>query len=177
VSIIDKNRITGALDPETTDRNTGWFDTPHGMVFIDMPIISHIHGNFWVGGVEPYVILPSHFKYVVSLYAGDSYTVGHELSDHVFFEMKDSTGQDLSDVDDIARIAWGFGLLGDTLIHCQAGMNRSALVMSRVLQMHGLTPQESIDTIREKRSDVCLNNPAFERWTIEHPYDGGGEEA
>ena len=174
MSLIDKARITGALDPESTDRNTGWFNTPHGVIYVDMPIISHIWGNFWVGGVEPYVILPGHFKYVVSLYDEDDFTIGHELSSRVFYKMVDSKGQNLDKVDDIARAAWGFGLLGDTLIHCQAGMNRSALVMSRVLQMSGLTPRESVDMIREKRSEACLNNPAFERWTIEHPYDGGG---
>ena len=51
-----------------------------------------------------------------------------------------------------------------TLVHCQAGLNRSSLVAARALVLGGRTPDEAITLIRRKRSPACLCNPAFERW-------------
>jgi hypothetical protein len=48
------------------------------------------------------------------------------------------------------------------LVHCQAGLNRSSFVVARVLmRKYGMTADQAIDLIREKRSNMCLCNDAF----------------
>jgi protein-tyrosine phosphatase len=51
-----------------------------------------------------------------------------------------------------------------TLVHCQAGLNRSSLVAARALVLDGMTPDNAITLIRAMRSPACLSNPSFERW-------------
>jgi protein-tyrosine phosphatase len=53
---------------------------------------------------------------------------------------------------------------GPTLVHCQAGLNRSSLVIARALILSGMPSVAAIALIREKRSPACLSNPSFERW-------------
>lgn len=50
------------------------------------------------------------------------------------------------------------------LIRCQAGVNRSGLVMALVLMLEGMTADEAIARIRECRSPFVLSNQHFERW-------------
>lgn len=54
-----------------------------------------------------------------------------------------------------------------TLVRCQAGLNRSGLVIACVLSDSGREPQEVIDLIREKRSPNALFNPAFTKYLLE----------
>jgi protein-tyrosine phosphatase len=49
-------------------------------------------------------------------------------------------------------------------VHCQAGLNRSSLVIARALILSGMPSVAAIALIREKRSPACLSNPSFERW-------------
>lgn len=179
MSLTGKGRFTRALDPESSDRIQGrlLIAVTGQEVDIDMPYISHVWGNFYVGGVEYGIKLPYHFRNVIQLFSYESYDIEHTPVGHWVFQLSDSTSQELSEVDEIARIAIEAGKLGHTLIHCQAGMNRSCLVMSRVLQMNGFTARESVDMIREKRTKYALCNPEFERWTLETPVHRGREEA
>lgn len=49
------------------------------------------------------------------------------------------------------------------LVHCQAGLNRSSLIVARVLMKHyNMTADEAITKIREQRSPICLCNATFE---------------
>lgn len=52
---------------------------------------------------------------------------------------------------------------GPVLVHCQAGLNRSSLIVCRALMMEGLTAAEAIATVRDKRSPACLCNDSFEQ--------------
>lgn len=165
----DKLRLTGELDPEVDDRIVFQGYSGFGYVDIDMPYISHIHGNLWVGGTDYYIKLPRHFRYVVSLYPCD-YTIEHKLDGHYTHILADAVDQNMSKIDDIARIAVAWEKKGDVLIHCQAGMNRSCLIASRVLQANGFTPRESVDILRERRTPYALINPLFEGWTLENSY-------
>jgi protein-tyrosine phosphatase len=175
MSIAEKGRLSGALDAESTDRIVFSGETQTGFISVDMPFISHIYGNFYQGGVEEGVHLPLHIEYVISLYRSEKYRILHQLKAHKSYSMLDSLGQPLTQVDEIARKAYEYGQLGHVLIHCQAGLNRSGLVMSRVLQMSGLTAEESVAMIREKRSPYCLINKHFEDWTLATPIDRAGE--
>jgi protein-tyrosine phosphatase len=53
----------------------------------------------------------------------------------------------------------------NVLVHCQAGLNRSSLVVAEYLiRYEGLTGPKAVQMIRESRSQVCLCNPDFDRW-------------
>ena len=52
------------------------------------------------------------------------------------------------------------------LIRCQAGMNRSGLIMALVLIREGHSPQEAIDLIRSKRCGSAITNARFESWLL-----------
>jgi hypothetical protein len=53
-----------------------------------------------------------------------------------------------------------------TLIRCQAGWNRSGLLMALVLIREGFTPEEAIFKIRDKRSHNALCNTTFAKWIL-----------
>lgn len=57
------------------------------------------------------------------------------------------------------------------LIRCQAGWNRSGLLMALVLIREGYSPKEAIDLIRGKRSPHALSNWTFSRWLMETDVD------
>ena len=65
-------------------------------------------------------------------------------------------------IEHVADWAYGEWKAGrKVLIRCQAGLNRSGLIMALVLIRDGKSPIEAIDLIREKRSPVALNNVNF----------------
>jgi protein-tyrosine phosphatase len=52
-----------------------------------------------------------------------------------------------------------------TLVHCELGRNRSALVAARALMFwKDLRASEAIDLIRHRRSPQCLFNECYESW-------------
>lgn len=53
------------------------------------------------------------------------------------------------------------------LVRCQAGYNRSGLVMSLVLMRLGMTADEAIHHLRWLRGRSVLVNPVFERYVYE----------
>jgi hypothetical protein len=61
-----------------------------------------------------------------------------------------------------AHRAWRSGKR--VLIRCQAGLNRSGLVMALVLMRDGLTAQDAIELIRKNRCNAALCNATFAAW-------------
>lgn len=53
------------------------------------------------------------------------------------------------------------------LIRCQAGLNRSGLIMALVLIREGHTPEEAIELIRDKRCESALCNDRFVAYLVE----------
>ena len=51
-------------------------------------------------------------------------------------------------------------------IRCQAGLNRSGLITALTLMISGMTADEAIDTLREKRSTYALCNGEYEHWLL-----------
>jgi hypothetical protein len=49
-------------------------------------------------------------------------------------------------------------------IRCQAGLNRSGLVTALTLMFSGMSADEAINTLREKRSEYALCNGEYELW-------------
>jgi protein-tyrosine phosphatase len=52
------------------------------------------------------------------------------------------------------------------LVRCQAGLNRSGLVMALILIKDGFTPYQAIDLIRQRRTDIALFNENFVNWLL-----------
>jgi hypothetical protein len=63
------------------------------------------------------------------------------------------------------------------LVRCQAGVNRSGLVMALVLMLEGMDAHDAIALIRERRAPAALSNSAYVRWLVTEGADaltGGG---
>jgi len=150
----DPTKIEIEFDP-TSKRMAGI--ARHGNTPFDVPFISQIDGNLWQGGCEDGLILPTFFKHLISLYPWEAYTVGHQLSSALEVRLYDSEDQALDQVDAIA--AWVKSCVDDgpTLVHCQAGLNRSSLIAGRVLTMSGLVGRRAVDTVQVDGRRVDLN--------------------
>jgi protein-tyrosine phosphatase len=162
--INDPTKIQIRTDP-IQRRMSGY--TAHGGFYFEAPFISHIEGNLWQGGCQDGMILPEFIENVVSLYPWEKYTVNHELNSFVEVTMYDSLDQSFDQVEGIAEWVKDCCELGPTLVHCQAGLNRSGLVAARVLMLQGKTGKEAIDILRSTRSPAVLCNYTFEKYILE----------
>lgn len=53
------------------------------------------------------------------------------------------------------------------LVHCSAGLNRSGLVVARIVQRwENLSAKDALTFIRAKRHPLVLCNHSFERWVL-----------
>lgn len=153
------------LDPESNGRVIFHGPTAHGWLDVDVPMISHIHGNIYMGGCYGGgVVLPGHFDHVVALYQGNEWIVRHRLQSHLRVKMYDLEDQGMEQVDGIARWVVACAQTGHVLVNCQAGLNRSGVVTARALQMQGMGTNESIVKVRQNRCEAALSNGAFEQW-------------
>jgi protein-tyrosine phosphatase len=55
---------------------------------------------------------------------------------------------------------------GPTLVHCTAGVNRSALIVAAALIQEGMDAAPAIALLRAKRGPDVLFNQNFERWLL-----------
>lgn len=77
----------------------------------------------------------------------------------------------------LARAAHARWASGErVLIRCQAGVNRSGLVMALVLMLEGLSAADAIALIRARRSQYVLSNRHFERWLLAEAADRLGAD-
>lgn len=161
--MTDPTAIEIRVDP-LTQRMQG--TTNHGGLDFDVPFISHIVGNLWMGGVRDGLVLPTQIRHVVSLAPWWSYSYHDGVRSLLQIYMHDSEEQTFEQVDGIAR--WVYACMDDgpTLVHCQAGLNRSALISARALMLGGCVaePAEAIALLRERRDPAVLCNPSFESW-------------
>lgn len=160
-----QTNVKVANDP-TIQRMSGV--ATHGMTPFDVPFISHIEGNLWQGGCQQGLQLPHFIKHVISLYPWEQYRINHDVDTQAYFKMYDSLEQSMEQVDAIANLINVCVKDGPTLVHCQAGLNRSGLVAARSLMLRGddwdrmYTAEEAIALLRESRSPAVLCNPSFE---------------
>lgn len=147
-------------DP-TVERLIG--TTFYGNKQFDMPYITEIERNLWVGGCASELILPEHIKHVVSLYFQEHYSALHMLSSDLYVQMADSVNEPFDNLDALARWVNHCRQDAPTLVHCQVGLNRSALIAARALYLSdGWPGADIVDLLREKRSPAVLCNPHFE---------------
>jgi protein-tyrosine phosphatase len=131
-----------------------------------MPFMTQVADNLWHGGVERGLVLPSFVQYKLSLYRREDYVITHEVRESRTVEMYDHVEQGFDQIPELARWVNERRGLGPVFVHCQAGVNRSSLVVAAALIASGeaTTGQQAIEFIRRKRDPACLCNPAFEAW-------------
>lgn len=160
---IEKLRSSGVATMGMGRKDGGYFDCP---------LITHVEGNLWQGGCIGGVKLPDDFKFVVSLYPWERYKLG-PITEYYEFKLYDSTDEpDRQEWLPVASTINDCLDHGKTLVHCQAGLNRSALASTLALCLRGREPEEAIQLLREKRSPVVLCNETFERWLLAKGWEG-----
>lgn len=128
-------------------------------------LLSHITGNLWTGGC-PQHGAPKEFQFIVNLYPWETYPI------HAHQIVTIARLYDHGEVPDprILRTLAGYVneciKVGPTLVHCQAGLNRSGLIAALALVHGGMEPSAAIALLREKRCDVVLCNQTFEKWLL-----------
>jgi len=147
----------------TTHRIVG-FANATGKPF-SVPLFTQIDGNLWMGGC-PRGKAPEHFKFIVSLYKWEPY----KIADHQI--LTTATMFDSHDLPDegvlitLAKHVNEARKVGPTLVHCQAGLNRSGLITALALMESGMSASEATRLLREKRCDQVLCNPIFFAWLL-----------
>ncbi len=131
------------------------------------PLITPIDENFWQGGCINGVNLQGFFKHIVSLYPWERYKPGGDLDSLVEIRLYD--GPTVPDEFQLYNLAKHINFCrkhGRTLVHCQAGLNRSGLLAGLALVLSGLSPTDAISTLRKGRSPAVLCNAKFEKWLL-----------
>lgn len=130
-----------------------------------VPLYSHIIGNLWTGGC-PVDVVPRDFQFIVCLYPWESY----KRHDHqTYLEVRLYDSADIPDEKMLYALAdyvSAVSKIGLTLVHCQAGLNRSALIAALSLIREGMKPVDAIKIMRNKRCDAALCNKSFEGWLL-----------
>jgi protein-tyrosine phosphatase len=137
----------------------------HGNTPFDVPFISELAPNLWQGGCQNGLVLPDFIVNVVSLYPWEKYQNHPGVKNSDYIEMFDSEDQGFEANDFIAERVNKYRKDGPTLVHCQAGLNRSSLIAARALFLNGDfdNGDDIVTEIRARRSPACLCNRAFER--------------
>lgn len=134
-------------------------------MIIQLNNIDHIQDNLWLGA-EPKDI--REFKYVFALNGRPNYHI--ELGQMVVVRPFD----DISVMPSESMLDWVSDLVlkassqGPTLVHCQAGLNRSALVLALTLIKRGMVAYDAIALLREKRGNEVLFNKTFANWLLSY---------
>lgn len=143
----------------------------HGNTPFDVPYISEVGFNLWMGGCTDGLVIPPNIRHVVSLYPWESYRAQpDQVQSMLSVRMYDAN--DRPDAKQVRQIAMWVNYCrerGPTLVDCQAGLNRSGLIVASAILLYGNRedPRKVIALLREKRSPAVLCNPAFEQWLLD----------
>lgn len=138
---------------------------------------SEILPGLWQGGTDDYDVIhygtgklgvgAEDFDFVATMYASANpvdWFVREMRFGFYDHDMSDFNTEDLRDIVTISHRQWKAGKR--VLVRCQAGLNRSGLVMALVLIREGYTPAEAIHLIRSQRGQAALCNSTFEKWLL-----------
>lgn len=157
----DPTAISLRTDP-LTQTMSGY--TTHGNMYFDAPYMSKIDINLYQGGCRNGLILPDNITFVLSLYPWEKYRL-HDGAERLEVVMYDAEDQAMDQVTELAELVNEKRLQGDVLVHCQAGLNRSALIAAKALYLDAegsINGRYIVDHLRATRSPAVLCNPAFE---------------
>jgi hypothetical protein len=154
-----------------------------GNISFDLPVISHVTDNLWVGGSSRELSLPYEIRHVVCLSPWTAYTRTHLLDSYLEVTMYDDPTKK-PDVGLIRYLADHVNIVSDrayrgeepapqvegggqVLVHCQAGLNRSNLILGTALIRRGFDPGDAIALISAVRGPAALCNEAFREFLYE----------
>lgn len=142
------------------------------------PLYSEVLPRLWIGGTDDWDVVdipktlpglndPQQFDAVVTLYA-HAHPAGWGVHEQRFgFPDADLDGATVERVNELADWLYGRWSSGETVLaRCQAGLNRSGLVVALVLLRAGWAPKEAVDLIRKQRSPHALCNPDFQDYIL-----------
>ncbi len=164
------------LDPHTADptvRSVPLAETPWTEIIPGLFVGCH---DYWANGRKHAAVAGREFDLVVSLFsrAGHGPALGVQ---RVTAIIPDGylTGDDLDLVAEAVQTVIAAHVAGHRcLIRCQAGLNRSALVVALVLVNYGWAPADAIRAIRDARSRWALCNESFVRLILQPDVVLGG---
>lgn len=131
----------------------------------DVPLFSHVEGNLYQGGCIGGVNLRGYFDHIFSLYPWERYNPGKQLKTFVEVELYDGpTVPDEAQLIQLATMINFCKAKGRTLVHCQAGLNRSGLLTGLSLVLDGMDPSAAIRLLRDSRCEQVLCNRKFFGW-------------
>lgn len=160
-------------------------EAPDYDAFLSQDLWSEILPNLWQGGTHDFDVIGDEtyarpftsteayitekdFDAVVTLYQYAN-PVGWFVKEYRYCVY--DAGIDLLDKSELfatARFAYDEWKRGKrVLVRCQAGLNRSGLVMALVLMQDGYTAEQAITLIRKKRNEYALFNKDFENFLKE----------
>lgn len=158
--------------------NNTELEAPIYEVYYPTSLWSEILPGLWQGGTDDADVVRygngnsgvtnKDFDFVATLYASANPVdwFVHEMRfgfyDH---DMNDFQVEALYDIVRITHRQWKSG--NRVLVRCQAGLNRSGLVMALVLIRDGYSPAEAIQLIRTQRGNAALCNKTFDRWLLQ----------
>lgn len=136
-------------------------------------LYSEILPNLWQGGTDDYdtVDFPVGFNFIENSQRWDSVATLYASAQPMGWGVREQRfgfpdsiieEQNLQEVRNIAEWLHGEWKNGrKVLARCQAGLNRSSLIIALVLLKEGYTANEAIELIRRKRSPHALFNQDF----------------
>lgn len=125
---------------------------------------SHIKDNLYMGGLPDSEDGAPSYRFIVNVAPWWPYPV-HEHQLVTAVKLLDSA--EVPDEDllyAIARHVNELCKLGPTLVHCQAGMNRSGLICALALMLEGMSADDAIALLRAQRFPEVLMNDTFRGW-------------
>ena len=142
------------------------------------PLYSEVAPNLFMGGTDDLATIDqpqklrnftgsNEFDCVVTLYAWAAPANWGVEERRFGFPDADIIDEYLPTIIELAQWAHSKWSAGKKVnIRCQAGLNRSGLVTALTLMISGMSADEAIDTLREKRSTDALCNGEYEHWLI-----------
>lgn len=133
------------------------------MIIEALPEFSQITDNLWLSGIPKNI---DKFKYVFNFVGKAVYYIscGQQVTICPFNDCDFMPNETmLHELADAVLVA---SKKGPTLVHCAAGINRSALVLGMALIKDGMKPVDAINLMRTKRGDIVLYNKTFENWLL-----------
>lgn len=128
---------------------------------------SQIDVNLWMGAC-PTGDAPAQFNHFVALWESDELPYALRAYQSVtrvrMVDCEFVPNEQL--LQTLPAIIEALVLQGPTLVHCQAGLNRSGLVLALVLMGRGKTARDAIAHLRKRRHSAVLCNTHFEQWLL-----------
>lgn len=148
------------------DTSSGWVSTVEGPQWVEVPVISQINDQLWMGGCPTFPPDGFGIQAIVDLYGYGAYPFTGPRLEAFFLDAEEVPEDTVAQA--AAWIADMIGAGKTVLVHCQAGLNRSGLVTAyHLMENEGMSADEAIGLLREKRDRWVLCNPVFEAWLRE----------